>query len=203
MFRIERLNFGVSSAPAIFQSVMERVLSSVKNVVCYLDDILITTRSVEEHKTVLSEVLQRLERHNIKAKLSKCEFFKSAVNYLGYKINKEGQHPTEEKVRAITDVPVPTNVTEFRSWLGLINYHGRFQRSLASILGPLHELLRKDVTWRWSDACQKAFDACKTQLSSSKVLVHYDTAKPLKLDCDASSYGVGAVLSHMMKDGSE
>ena len=203
LFRIERLNFGVSSAPAIFQSVMDRMLSGVKNVVCYLDDILITTRSVEEHKKVLSEVLQRLERHNIKAKLSKCEFFKSAVNYLGYKIDKEGLHPTEEKVRAIIDAPVPTNVTELRSWLALINYYGRFQRSLASILGPLHELLRKDVTWRWSEACQKAFDACKAQLSSSKILVHYDTAKPLKLDCDASSYGVGAVLSHVMEDGSE
>ena len=203
LFRIERLNFGVSSAPAIFQSVMDRVLSGVKNVVCYLDDILITTRSVEEHKKVLSQVLQRLERHNIKAKLSKCEFFKSAVNYLGYKIDKEGPHPTEEIVRAIIDAPVPTNVTELRSWLGLINYYGRFQRSLDSILGPLHELLRKDVTWRWSEACQKAFDAYKAQLSSSKVLVHYDTAKSLKLDCDASSYGVGAVLSHVMEDGSE
>lgn len=203
MFRIERLNFGVSSAPAIFQSVMDRVLSGVKNVVCYLDDILITTTSVEEHKKVLSEVLQRLERHNIKAKLSKCEFFKSAVNYLGYNIDKEGLHPTEEKVKAITDAPVPTNVTELRSWLGLINYYGRFQRGLASILGPLHELLRKDVAWKWSEACQKAFDACKVQLSSSKVLVHYDTVKPLKLDCDASSYGVGAVLSHVMEDGSE
>ena len=203
LFRIERLNFGVSSAPAIFQSVMDRVLSGVKNVVCYLDDILITTRSIEEHKEIISEVLQRLEKHNIKAKLSKCEFFKSSVNYLGYKIDKEGLHPTEEKIRAIIDAPAPTNVTELRSWLGLINYYGRFQRSLASILGPLHVLLRKSVTWEWSDACQKAFEACKAQLSSSKVLVHYDTAKPLKLDCDASSYGVGAVLSHMMEDGSE
>ena len=147
LFRIERLNFGVSSAPAIFQSVMDRVLSGVKNVVCYLDDILITTRSIEEHKEIVSEVLQRLEKHNIKAKLSKCEFFKSSVNYLGYKIDKEGLHPTEEKIRAIIDVPAPTNVTELRPWLGLINYYGRFQRSLASILGPLHELLRKSVTW--------------------------------------------------------
>ena len=76
--RIESLNFGVSSAPTIFQSAMDRVLSDVKNVVCYLDDILITTRSVAEHNKVLSDVLQRLERHNIKVKLSKCEFFKSA-----------------------------------------------------------------------------------------------------------------------------
>ena len=89
LFRIERLNFGVSSAPAIFQSVMARVLSGVKNVVCYLDDILISTRPVEEHKKFLSEVLQRLEKHNFKAQLSKCEFFKSSVNYLGYKIDKE------------------------------------------------------------------------------------------------------------------
>ena len=78
LFRIERLNFGVSSAPAIFQSVMGRVLSGVKNVVWYLDKILITTRSVKE---ILSEVLQRLEKHNIKAKLRKCEFFNSSVNF--------------------------------------------------------------------------------------------------------------------------
>ena len=101
------------------------------------------------------------------------------------------------------DAPAPTNITELRSWLGLINYYGRLQRSLASILGPLHELFRKFATWIWSEACQKAFEACKAQLSSSNVLVHYDTAKPLKLDCDASSYGVGAVLSHVMEDGSE
>eukprot|EP00795_Rhopilema_esculentum_P009037 gene9037-16680_t len=169
LFRIERLNFGVASAPAIFQSVMDRVLSGVKNVRCYLDDILITTRSIEEHKEILSEeVLQRLESHNIKAKLSKCEFFKSSVTYLGYKIDKEGLHPTEVKIRAIIDAPAPTNVTELRSWLGLINYHESFQRSLASILGPLHELLRKYVPWEWSEACQKAFEACKAQLSSSK-----------------------------------
>ena len=190
MFKIERLNFGVSSAPPIFHSVMDRVLSSEKNVVCYFDDILITTRSVEEHKEILSEVLQRLEKHNIKAKSSKCEFFMSSVNYLGYKIDKEGLHPTEEKVRAIRDAPAPTNVIELRSWLGLINYYGRLQRSLFSILGPLHELLRKSATWIWSEACQKAFEACKAQLSSSNALVHYDTAKPLQLDCDASSYGV-------------
>ena len=197
---IERLNCGVSSASAIFQPVM--VLSGVTNVVCYLDDVLITTRSIKEHKEIISEVLQRLEKHNIKAKLSKCEFFKSSVNYLGYKIDKEGLHPTEEKIRAIIDAPAPTNGTELRSWLGLINYYGRFQRRLASILGPLHVLLRKSVTWEWSEAGQKAFEARKAHLSSSKVLVHCDTAKPLKLDCDASSYGVGIVLSHMMEDGS-
>eukprot|EP00795_Rhopilema_esculentum_P012575 gene12575-3274_t len=105
---------------------MDRVLSGVKNVVCYLDDTLLTTRSIEKHKEILSEVLQRLESHNIKAKLSKCEFFKSSVTYLGYKIDKEGLHPTEEKIRAIIDAPAPANVTELRSWLGLINYYGRF-----------------------------------------------------------------------------
>lgn len=148
LFRIERLNVGVSRAPPIFQSVMDSLLSGRKNVVCYLDDILVTTMSVEEHKRVLSVVLQRLERHNIKAKLSKFEFFKSTVKYLGYKIDKEGPHPTEEKVTAIIDAPAPTNVTELRSWLGLINYYGRFQRSLASIIGLLHELLKKNLTWK-------------------------------------------------------
>ncbi|XP_065071854.1 uncharacterized protein LOC135696403 [Rhopilema esculentum] len=117
LFMIERLNFGVASAPAISQSVIDRVLSGVKIVVCHLDDILITTRSIEEHKEILSVVLQRLESHKIKAKLSKCEFFKFSVTYLGYKIDKEGFHPTEEKINAIIDAPAPTNVTELRSGL--------------------------------------------------------------------------------------
>ena len=99
---------------------MDRVLSGVKNMVCNLDDILITTRSIEEHEKVLSDVLQRLERHNIKTKLSKYEFFMSTVNYLGYKIDKEGLHPTEEKIRAIIVALLQTNVTELISWLGLI-----------------------------------------------------------------------------------
>ena len=116
LFRIERLNFGVSSAPAIFQPVIDRVFSSVKNVVCYLDDILIRTRSVEEHKEILSEVVfQRLEKDSIKAKLSTGEFFKSSVNYLGYKIDKVGLHLTEKKVGTILDAPAPTYVTELRS----------------------------------------------------------------------------------------
>ena len=114
LFRIERLYFGVSSASAIFQSVMDRVLSGVKNVVYYLDDILIITRSVEEHTKALSEVLQRLERHDIKAKVSKCGFFKLGVNGLRYKIDKDGLHRIEEKVRATIDTLVPTKVTELK-----------------------------------------------------------------------------------------
>ena len=92
---------------------------------------------------------------------------------------------------------------ELRSCLGVINYYGGFQRSLASILGPLHELLRKLQLGYGQKACQTAVEACKAQLCSSNALVHYNTSKPPKLDYDASSYGVGAVLSHVMEDGSE
>ena len=97
----------------------------------------------------------------------------------------------------------PTNVTELKSFLGLLNYYHKLLPDVATVLAPLHLLLRKDTTWKWSQDQEKAFQQAKAMLHSSSLLIHYDEKKPLVVACDASPYGLGAVLSHRMPDGSD
>ncbi len=124
----------------------------------------------------------------------------ASVEYLGHRI---GLHATESKLRAISEAPKPRSVQELRSFLGLLNYYGQFISNLASLIHPLHKLLCKSVQWNWSQSCSKAFKLAKEALVSSNVLVHYNPSLPLKLVGDASAYGVGAVISHVMTDGTE
>ena len=117
-----------------------------------------------------------------------------SVEYLGYIVDKEGLHATPSKVEAITQAPEPRNLQELRSFLGLVNYYGKFIQNMSTITQPLNRLLCKGVPWKWTKQCRDAFQELKKQLASTKVLVHYNPDFPLKLG-DASAYGVGAVLS--------
>lgn len=114
LFNYMRLPFGVSSAPSIFQKFMDQVLQGIHSVVCFFDDMLVTGRDLQEHMKTLEEVLQRLEKYGIRAKSSKCRFLQKEVEYLGYKIDAEGLHPTDGKTEAMVNAPRPTNVTELR-----------------------------------------------------------------------------------------
>ena len=122
---------------------------------------------------------------------------------MGQRINRENIQPVEEKVRAISEAPSPKNASELRSFLGMINYYQKYLHNLASTLAPLHELLRKGAHWKWSTKQQEAFERAKKLLKSAELLIHYDSSKELLPACDASPYGVGAVLSHKLEDGSE
>ena len=135
--------------------------------------------------------------------MSKCEFVTSSTVYLGLEYSSEGLRPVESSVQAIKQAPVPKNVAQLRSFLGMVQYYHQFLPNLATALQPLHELLKKGVVWKWTKKCQKAYEMCKANLTSKTLLVHYDQNKKLKLDCDASSYGVGAVLSHVFDNGDE
>ena len=203
LFRYNRLPFGVASAPAVFQRTIESLLQGIQRVVAYIDDILITGESEQEHLKNLDEVLKRLEAAGLRLKAEKCKFMMAEVEYLGHRISKEGIFPTLAKVTAIKEAPVPSNVQQLRSFLGLINYYGKFLPNLSSKLAPLHSLLENGKPWQWLDIHQKAFDCAKSQLTSSQVLTHFDSNKEVILSCDASPYGVGAVLAHRFPDGSE
>ena len=126
-----------------------------------------------------------------------------SVEYLGYLVDAEGLHATAGKVKAILDAPKPCNVKQLRAFLGLVNYYDRFVPHLATVAHPLNQLLCKDVKWLWNNDCDKAFSLLKERLASQSVLVHYDVNLPVKLACDASSYGLGVVISHIMPDNSE
>lgn len=180
-----------------------KLLQGCKGVVVYIDDILLTGSSGQEHLETLNKVLGILARAGIRLNRQKCFFMRPSVEYLGHIIDENGLHPTEEKVKAIKEAPRPTNVTELRAFLGIINYYGKFLVNLSAKLTPLHELLQKRSQWRWTDRQDKAFQAAKDALQSDSLLVHYDGSKPLVLACDASPRGLGAVLSHIMPDGDE
>ena len=136
-------------------------------------------------------------------KVLKYYLLQPSVEYLGFKVDADGLHTTTAKVEAILNSPQPTDVRQLRSFLRLINYYGHFVSNLATITHPLNELLRKNKKWDWSDDCTKAFSKLKEELASSSVLAHYDVSLPLKLSCDASAYGVGAVIAHIMPDNIE
>ena len=203
LYQYTRLPYGVSSAPGIFQRTMENLLKGIPGVVVYLDDILITGPTPEAHLRALDEVLRRLAKAGLRANQGKCRFLAPAVDYLGHRIDNQGLHPIVEKVEAIRDAPAPTNVSELRSYLGLLTYYSKFLPNMSTVLAPVYKLLRKDVKWSWKEEQRKAFDTSKKLLMSFDLLVHFDPKLDIVLACDASSYGVGAVLAHRMPDGSE
>ncbi|KAL3976952.1 Rab-interacting lysosomal protein [Sarotherodon galilaeus] len=203
LFKYNRLVFGVGSSPAIFQRTMDNLLQNIPGVAVYLDDILVTGKTEEEHLRNLEQVLKKLSEAGLRLKRSKCVFQAPSVTYLGHRISAQGLSPLEEKVRVVKEAPSPKNVAELRSFLGLVNYYGRFLPDLSSMLAPLYGLLHKDSQWRWSQAQEKAFRQVKELLQSAPLLVHFDPEKEVVLSCDASPYGIGAVLSHRMEEGEE
>ncbi|XP_030850652.1 uncharacterized protein K02A2.6-like [Strongylocentrotus purpuratus] len=200
LYRYTRLPFGVSSAPAIFQECMDKILHGLKGVGCYLDDIIVTGSSDEEHASNLESVLKRLSQFGLRLKRSKCAFMQDSVEYLGHVVDAGGLHPSPSRVEAIASASPPKDASEVQSFTGLINYYRKFIPNLASILKPIDGLKKKQV-FEWTSECQKAFDLVKKILSSSKVLVYFDPSKEVTLAVDASPYGIGAVISHVTEEG--
>lgn len=203
LYRYNRLPYSIALAPALFQKTMDTILQGIPRVFCYLDDILVTGVDDAEHVKNLEEVFRRLKHHGLCLKQAKCEFMQSAIDYLGYRIDAHSLHAIPYKLEAITHASEPQNVVQLRSFLGLLNYYGKFIPNLATPIHPLNQLLHEDVTWKWDSECAQAFAMAKQVLTSSKVLVHYDPTLPITLAGDASAYGIGAVISHTLPDGTE
>ena len=130
LFRYTRLPYGISSAPGIFQKAMEQLLQGIPHVSVYIDDILITAETEAEHLQILEEVFKRLATAELRVKKHKCKFMVPSVSYLGYVIDANGVRPLPEKIAAIRQAPTPKNVTELKSYLGLLTYYGKFLPNL-------------------------------------------------------------------------
>lgn len=187
--------FGLTNAPATFQALMNKILAKYlrKFVLVFFDDILIFSRTLDDHALHLQLVLQLLRDNNLFAKPSKCVFGQQHVEYLGYIISAQGVATDPEKIAAVQNWPIPTTVTQLRGFLGLAGYYRRFIKHFGIICRPMFNVLKKNE-FQWGPDQQQAFEALKLKLSQAPVLALPDFTQPFVLETDASGYGIGAVL---------
>ncbi|GBG77968.1 hypothetical protein CBR_g25899 [Chara braunii] len=166
-----------------------------KFVVEYLDDILIFSKSAEEHAKHVETVLSLLRQHKYKVNLEKCEFGHTKILYLGHEVSVEGIRPKDAKVASIRDWPRPQTVTEVRSFLGMCGYYRNFVKNYSTVASPLTDLTRLDTPWDWSDECEGAFKRLKHALMNHEVLMVSDPQKPIIVTTETSQYDIGALLA--------
>ena len=145
---------------------MDQVLQGISGTQCYLDDIIVTGVDDETHLTNLQRVLSRLEEYGLRANKDKCEFFKDSIEYCGHIIDRHGLHKSQDKIDAVLRAPKAENVSQMRSFLGLINYYHTFLPNLSTVLHPLHGLLQLGKKWKWSKDCERAFKTAKQLITS-------------------------------------
>ena len=196
--------FGLTSAPATFERLMEKVLRGLhwETLLIYLDDVIIFAKDMSTHLQRLEEVLRRLKEAGLKLKPSKCQFFADSVNYLGHVVSRDGVSTDPAKVEAVTEWPVPKSTKDVRAFLGTTGYYRRFIPGYTERAKPLTHLLSKQVRFQWTPDCTHAFDDLKLTLITAPVLAYPDHSLPFILDTDASDVGTGAVLGQV-QDGME
>ncbi|XP_065182445.1 uncharacterized protein K02A2.6-like [Sycon ciliatum] len=201
--QLNRLGFGVASAPALWQQAIDRTLHGVPRQACLLDDIIVTSPDDDKHLDNVESILGRLSNHGLRVNPAKCTFFADAVEYCGHIVSRHGLRKTDDKIKAINEAPAQQNVSQLRSFLGMVCYYQRFLKDCSTTLHPLNRLLRKGQSWHWTADCAAAFKTIKAAIASDQVLMHFDPDLPVQLATDASPYGLGAVLSHVLPDDQE
>ena len=193
--------FGLTNAPSTFMRLMNHVLRAFigKFVVVYFDDILIYSKSVEEHMNHIRQVLDELRKEKLFANLEKCSFCTDHVVFLGFVVSGKGIQVDETKVKAIKDWPTPVNVSQVRSFHGLSGFYRRFVRDFSTIAAPLNELTKKGVDFKWGNSQENAFQELKKCLTEAPLLVLPDFTKTFEVECDASGIGIGGVLMQQGK----
>ncbi|KAJ8651383.1 hypothetical protein O0I10_013089, partial [Lichtheimia ornata] len=171
----------------------------------YLDDILIFSRTKEDHLKHVRMVLDRLRAHKLYANLKKCEFNKTELEFVGFQVSAQGILPSKSKVKAIQEWPIPTNVQEVRQFIGLASHYRRFIRGFSTIAAPLTDLTKgsgsKTRLIEWTPECQSAFEEIQSRMIQAPTLVPPNAARPFVIETDASDFGVGAVLLQEGDDG--
>ena len=196
--------FGLTTAPATFESLIEKVLRGLQweQCVLYLDDVISFGPTFEETFDSVEQIFQRFRWAKLKLKVSKCKFFQESVEFLGHVVSDRGISCDPKKIEAVVDWPTPTCVKEVRSFLGFCSYYRSFVQGFSHQAAPLHELTKKTVKFEWSDAYDDAFNKLKARLVNSPILGYPRDEGLFILDTDASLYGSGAVLSQI-QDGEE
>jgi hypothetical protein len=204
LFEFVRMPFGLTNAPAIFQRAMTKALQGLVGKICmvYIDDIVVYSKTPQEHAKHLTQIFERLRQVGLQLKPSKCFIGLPELELLGFRISGRGIETQPEKVEAIAKMNVPTTVKQVQSFMGMVNYYKQFIPNLAVVAAPLTELTKKNVKFRWTDECQNAFEKLKQALCEAPVLIHPDPTQPYVLYTDASDLAVGGILVQK-KDGVE
>jgi hypothetical protein len=188
--------FGLTNAPTSFMCLMNNILSKCldKFVIVFIDDILIYSKDEKEHEEHLRIVLQILREHKLYAKLSKCEFYKDQIQYLGHVISKEGIAVDPDKIKAIMNWPEPKDVSDIRSFMGITGYYQKFIEGFSKIAYPITSLQKKGTKFIWSEKCQESFNKLKQLLTTTPILKLADLDKDFVVCMDACREGLGGVL---------
>lgn len=190
------LSFGLAGGPATFNGAMTGTLHPLlrKCVLLFFDDILVFSRTLEDHTVHLSQVFQLLQKDHWKIKESKCCFGQRRLSYLGHVISAEGVAIEPSKIQAVAQWPTPVDAKEVRRFLGLAGYYHRFVRHFGIVARPLFNLLKKGAPFVWTNTTEESFQLLKQGLISAPVLVLPDFSKPFVVETDACDAGVGAIL---------
>ncbi|GKA02803.1 putative reverse transcriptase domain-containing protein [Tanacetum coccineum] len=193
--------FGLTNAPAVFMDLMNRVCRPYldKFVIIFIDDILIYSKSKEEHEVHLKLILELLEKEKLFRKFSKCEFWLQEVHFLGHVVNSEGIHVDPSKIEAVKNWKPPKSPTEIRSFLGLAGYYRRFIANFSKIAKPLTLLTQKNQKFEWGDEQENAFQTLKDMLCDAPILALPEGTDDFVVYCDASNQGFGCVLMQRNK----
>ena len=201
--------FGLTNAPATFQRLTESCLGDyhLKYCIIYLDDIIIFSKTPEEHISRLRKVFRKLDEAGLRLKPSKCEFFRDRLEYLDHVVLSKGIETNPRKIAAIINWPRPGNITQIRSFLRFCNYYRKFIRGYAQVAKPLYQLLtgenakKKTNIVEWTEQCEQAFSKLKDICSDTPILAYADYSKCFKVHANASEQGLGMVLYQDQDDG--
>ena len=194
-FEFNRVPFGLAQAPAYFQRLINEVLTDCNFAMGYLDDMIIFSKTEEEHLQHLEEIFEQLRKAGLKLKLQKCRFFKKHIQYLGHLISDKGIQPLPEKLESIAKMPVPQNAKQVKQFLGLVGYYRKFVPCFSDIARPLTQLTRKNEGFNWSTECDKCFHMLKDYLQEALILRYPDPTADYILYTDASKYAYAGVLT--------
>jgi hypothetical protein len=188
--------FGLTNAPSTFMRLMNHVHRTFigKFVVVYFDDILIYSKSLNEHVEHIRYILTILREQKLYANLEKCTFCTDKVVFLRFVVSEQGVEVDEEKIKAVRDWMPPQNVSQVRSFLGLAGFYRWFAKDFITVATPINELTKKEVPFKWGEAQQKAFEELKTKLTTTPVLALLDFSKIFEIECDASGIGIRGML---------
>ncbi|CAH2208327.1 jg24389, partial [Pararge aegeria aegeria] len=208
LFRFKRMMFGITCAPEIFQKTLERILLGCDGVINFIDDILVFGKDKMEHDDRLEKVLKVLDSYNVVLNKEKCIYRARVVKFLGHELSESGVRPLDKYLSAIKNFRAPATISELQSFLGLVNFVGKWIPHLATTTEPLKELLRQkagrnsDITGSWNEARQAAFNKLKASLVDISCLGYYNPKDKTTVIADASPVGLGAVLIQTNDEGS-